>query len=275
MSKKVIVSRDDLERLYWIEHKSSIEIGKLFRCHPMTIRNRIREFGIQKRSASDARTRYEKRIFSENITEKAYLLGFRLGDLSAYQTSSRSDVIIIRCHTTQMVQVDLLNKLFLPYGQVTVSDGRYGFNVNCYVDKTFDFLLPKHMRVPAYIERLEQSIWAFIAGYVDAEGSFGINQGKARFKVDSYDVHILEWMVAIFQKSSLSVKFRQIASQGQLQYRLGTFHKDLWRLEINSASSVARFIDLVGPYILHEKRKADMMMCLNNVRARRNKGTVL
>lgn len=241
----------------------------------MTIRNRIREFGIQKRSASDARTRYEKRNFSENITEKAYLLGFRLGDLSAYQTSSRSDVIIIRCHTTQMVQVDLLNKLFLPYGQVTVSDGRYGFNVNCYVDKTFDFLLPKHMRVPAYIERLEQSIWAFIAGYVDAEGSFGINQGKARFKVDSYDVHILEWMVAIFQKSSLSVKFRQIASQGQLQYRLGTFHKDLWRLEINSASSVARFIDLVGPYILHEKRKADMMMCLNNVRARRNKGTVL
>lgn len=274
MSKQVIITQENLQHLYWDEHKSSIEIAKLYHCHSMTIRNRMRELCIQKRSSSDARMRYEKNNFSGDATEKAYLLGFRLGDLSVYQTSKQSYLIVVRCHTTQMVQVTLLRNIFSPYGHVTVSTGIYGYNINCYVNTSFNFLLPKYKKVPIYIEESVESIWAFIAGYIDAEGSFGINQGKARFKVDSYDVDVLEWMKNMFQQSSLSVKFRQIASRGQRQYRSGIFHKDLWRLEINSASSMVRFMDYVRPYIMHEKRKADMIMCFKNIQARKNRGTV-
>lgn len=273
--RKITIPREELHQLYWNERKSSLEIAQLFHCHSMTIRNRIRELGIPKRTPSDARMRYEKHDFSDNSIDKAYLLGFRLGDLSVYQTNPRSNLIVVRCHTTQMAQVTLMKRLFSSYGHVTVSDGRHGYNVNCYVNTTFRFLLPKHTQVPQDVELLKASTWAFIAGYVDAEGYFGINQAKARFKMDSYDVHILEWMMKIFWLSSIHAKFRRIALQGQSQYRVGTFHKDLWRLEINEASSISRFIALVGRYIRHEKRKADMMMCLYNVQGRQKEGTIV
>lgn len=275
MSKRVNVSKKVLQRLYWDERKSSIEIAKLYKCHSMTIRNRIRELGITKRTPSDARMHYEKHDFSENSIERAYLLGFRLGDLSAYQTSVDSELIVVRCHTTQLAQVTLMQSLFSSYGRVTVSKGIHGYNVNCFLNATFDFMLPKHEVVPEIVNKQQSSIWAFIAGYIDAEGSFGINQGKARFKIDSYDVHVLEWMVNVFCESLLVVKFRQIAVQGQPQYRAGIFHKDLWRLEINEGSSIFRFINMVSIYIRHEKRKTDMIICLNNVKERQSKGTIL
>ena len=121
MSKRVNVSKKVLQHLYWDERKSSIEIAKLYKCHSMTIRNRIRELGITKRTPSDARMHYEKHDFSENSIERAYLLGFRLGDLSAYQTSVDSELIVVRCHTTQLAQVTLMQSLFSSYGRVTVS----------------------------------------------------------------------------------------------------------------------------------------------------------
>jgi len=273
--KKVLIAQEELQRLYWNERKSSLEIAQLFHCHAMTIRNRIREFGILKRSPSDARMRYERGDFSGNSVEKAYLLGFRLGDLNAYQTNSRSEMIVIRCHTTQIAQVTLMRKLFSPYGHVTSSEGRHGYSVNCFVNMTFNFLLPKHEQVPQDIERSEASIWAFTAGYVDAEGHFGINQGRARFKIDSYDVHILEWISNTLERSSIRIKFRRIALEGQQQFRLGIFHKDLWRLEVNEANSLQCFIYLVVPYLQHEKRKTDMIRCLNNILDRQVKGTVI
>lgn len=274
MGKQVSITQEDLYRLYWGEHKSSIEIAKLYHCRGMTIRNRIREFGIQKRSASDARMRYKKQNFSGDSVERSYLLGFRLGDLSAYQTSTRSDLIIVRCHTTQMTQVALIRDLFFPYGHITISTGVHGYNINCYVNTTFKFLLPKYTRVPKIVEKSSSSVWAFIAGYVDVEESFGINQGKARFKLDSYDVHVLDWMVHMFQEFSLSVKFRRIALKGQPQYKTGIFHKDLWRLEINEAKSILLFIMRIRDYIRHEKRKTDMIVCLNNIYIRKQKGSI-
>lgn len=275
MSKKIIISKQKLYRLYWQEHKSSIEIAKIYSCHSMTIRNRIRELDIPKRSASDARMRYPKQDFSGNILEKAYVLGFRLGDLNVYQTSSRSDLIIVRCHTSQSVQVDLMKVLFSTYGRITVSDSIYGYNINCYLNKTFAFLLPKHRKIPKWITEVEGAPWSFIAGYVDAEGYFGLNQFKARFKIDSYDIYILQGIVYILQKWSIDVKFRQIATQGQPQYSAGIFHKDLWRLDINEARSLLSFIQRVSPYIKHKKRKTDMIKCQNNIQDRIKRGTIL
>lgn len=275
MSKKIFIPRELLVRLYRQDHKSSIRIAQIFHCHPMTIRNRINELGILKRSPSDARMRYEKQDFSGNCLEKAYLLGFRLGDLNSYRTRLRSDLIIVRCHTTQNVQVKLIKQLFLSYGQVTVSKSVYGYNINCYLNKTFRFLLPKHRNIPKYIRNNEARSWAFIAGYVDAEGYFGLNQLKARFKIDSYDTQILDWMRKTLQQFSMRVIFRQIAKRGQPQYRTGIFHKDLWRLEINEARSILHFIHTISPYIRHGKRKADMIRCQRNIEDRLNKGTVV
>jgi len=240
----------------------------------MTVRNRIRELGIEKRSPSDARMKYPKQDFIENSLERAYILGFRLGDLNSYKTKKSSDLIVIRCHTTQLVQVKLMEQLFSPYGHVSITKSIYGYTVNCFLNKTFAFLLPKHKKAPLYVRKSIARAWAFTAGYVDAEGYFGLNQSKARFKIDSYDVEILNWIVKTCQRDGVHVIFRQIARRGQPQSRIGIFHKDLWRLEINEARSILRFIQLVGPFIRHEKRKTDMIICQHNIENRYKKGSI-
>src|SRR5258708_7725330 len=158
-----------------------------------------------------ARMRYKKYNFSEDLIEKAYILGFRLGDLNVYQTSSASSLIVVRCNTTHKVQVSLMRKLFSKYGRVKLSRGSYSTNVNCFLNKTFEFLLPKYQEVPYWVGQNDFVAAAFIAGYTDAEGNFILNQKKARFKIDSYDLGILSWIAYKLQKVGIRVKLRGIA----------------------------------------------------------------
>lgn len=265
MRRKILIPLDALRDLYWNQRKSSIEIASVFQCHPMTVRNRIRELRIPKRSPSDARMRYVKRDFDGNSSLRAYLLGFRLGDLNVYQTNNRSDLILVRCHTTKHVQVELICSLFESYGRVTVSESRYGYNINAYMNTTFRFLLPKEDRVPLEYLLTHDDVVAFIAGYIDAEGSFGVYQNRARFKVDACDMGILVWMKQILENMHVRVNFRRIALQGQRQSISGVYHHDVWRLQVNERHSLEYLIQTLLPYVRHGKRKADMITCLKNI----------
>ncbi len=51
---RIPLTRESLEQLYCVERKSPNEIGRLLGCHGQTIRNRMREWGIPERSASES-----------------------------------------------------------------------------------------------------------------------------------------------------------------------------------------------------------------------------
>lgn len=216
--------------------------------------------------------RYAKFNFTGNCTEKAYTIGFRLGDLNVYKGATGGKLIVARCNTTQQVQIKLIRKIFSKYGHITTSPGKDSTNVNVYLNDTFKFLLPKEL--PSWVEKNNKAATAFIAGYVDAEGNFLINQGKARFKIDSYDEEILRWMEKWARGRNLVVRFRQIAKQGDRRPDGKTFNQHLWRLNINNATSLMKFIFLTLPHSLHAKRARDMKLCLDNIRLRIRKGSV-
>ena len=56
MNNKKLIPKEDLEHLYVVQKKSTIEIGHLFGCSAITILNRLREFGIATRGYSEALT---------------------------------------------------------------------------------------------------------------------------------------------------------------------------------------------------------------------------
>lgn len=271
---KIQIPRDILQRLYWEEYKSPPKIAKLFNCDPITVRTRMRELGILFRSSSGARMRYRKFDFSGDLIEKAYLIGFRLGDLNVYQTRESSELIIARCNTTQIVQVNLMKNLFAKYGRITISKGKYSTNVNCYLNKTFDFLLPKHEEVPLWIRDDVKASWAFIAGYTDAEGNFILNQTRARFKIDSYDIGILRWITMWLREQNINVKFRLIYKKRDLRPDGLYYNSDLWRVNINEASSLLRFIRFLAPFIRHKTRYYGMQVCKKNIERRVKNGTI-
>ncbi len=274
---KIELSQKKLYTLYHAKNKSPYAIGKLLGCSFKTITNRLQEYGIPLKSPSFARMKYKKYDFSGNLTEKAYLIGFRLGDLAVSKTTPFAETVVVRLHTTHDVQIDLFKKLFKKYGKVVSykSPTNPSTNVNAYLNRSFEFLLSKHDLVEDWIIKNEKYFRSFAAGYIDAEGTFGIYQGRARFKIDSYDKEILSQIHMWLDRNKIPNKFFRVAQKGDyVKYGNYNFKKDVWRINVNEANSIVKFINLISLYIRHKKRRKDIEKNLRNISQRKLKGTI-
>lgn len=274
--RKIVLPKKTLYILYQIKNKSPSYIGKIFNCSFSTVTNRIQEYRIPIKSKSSAQTRYKKFNFSGKLTEKAYLIGFRIGDMNVYKTSPVAETIVVRTHTTSKDQLHLIKNLFRKYGRVTISKAKRGdMNINCFLNESFSFLLPKNDNIEPWIKRSKRLFSGFIGGYIDAEGNFTLNQGKARFKIDSYDQNILHQIHRWLLRRGINSKLRLIGKKGQLRPEGYYFNSDLWRLNVNDAQSLFKFINIIKPFVKHKKRNKDMQKTLKNIEIRKRRGTIL
>lgn len=271
------IDSNKLRKLYWDQSLSPYKIARIFNCSFSTIQNRLTEFKIPMKSPALARMRYKKSDFNGSDTDKAYMIGFRIGDLNVYQKSENSETIVVRCHTTQTEQVDVIKILFSKFGRVDDSVRPNGhYYMNCFLNNSFKFLFPKDKSAWAWIQE-PATRFAFIAGYTDAEGNFIINQGRARFKIDSYDKDVLDTITQWLNDADISYKMRLIYRKGDRQKiygKMGIYHGDLWRLNINHADSLGKFILLMMPYLKHARRINHTQMCLNNIHTRKQNGYI-
>lgn len=271
---KIIVPTEALRDLYLNKNWSPKRIGARFNCDGITIRSRLKEAGIAFKSKSAAQTRYFKKDFNGSDTERAYMLGFRYGDLNVYRPQTTSEIFVVRCHSTHLAQEVVFKKMFGKYGKVTYSRNIRSTHMSCYVNASFGFLLQKYNPLERdWLAAADNRMLAFIAGYIDAEGTFGLNQGKGRFKIDAYDVAILEDMHAFLVRNAIRSKFRMILGKGVTKWGQ-PWRADLWRLEVNEALSLEKLIRAILPYCLHKKRVNDAKIVLRNIRNRRKHGTI-
>lgn len=271
---KIQLPTEELRRLYVDERWSPRRIGAHFSCDAITVRNRIIEAAIPLKSKSEAQTHFFRRSFDGTEQEKAYMLGFRYGDLNVYQPKGASRTIVVRSHSTLVPQGDLFISLFEHYGTITVSEGRRSTQMTCFLDLSFCFLLEKYpVHIREWLLPQEALLWPFFAGYIDAEGTFGLNQGRGRFKVDSYDYEILSDMNDLLLRDGIRSKFRIIAKKGENDYGW-IWKKDLWRLSVNEAGSIEQLLTGLKPYMKHKKRVQDANMVLQNIQQRRQHGTL-
>ncbi len=202
------------------------------------------------------------------------MLGFRLGDLNVYKRSTHSETLVVRCHTTQKAQVSVIKSLFDKFGRVSVTPRQEHFTVNCFLNRSFDFLFPKNDQAWQWIKDNVSVAPSFIAGYVDAEANFIINQGRGRFKIDSYDRSILKWICSWLSKQAIIFRYRCIRKKGPSWKNQPPLNGDLWRLNINESSSLEVFIQKIFPFLCHIQRIKDAKRCLKNISLRRKNGTI-
>lgn len=272
--KKIVISKKTLEKLYIKQSLSPYKIGSILGCSFSTISNRLREFNIPLKSPALARMKYFKTDFNGDKILKAYMLGFRLGDLNVYKRSERSETVVARCHTTQIEQVKILKALFNSFGHISVSNNKGHFHANCFLNNSFNFLLSKNKDSWAWLINKPKLATSFIAGYTDAEGNFILNQNKGRFKIDSYDFSILSWISSWLRSQDIPNKFRLIYKMGDKWNSRYPLNKDLWRLNINEANALYKFIESVMPYLRHKQRINDARVCLRNINNRIKNGTI-
>ena len=271
--QKIQISEASLRELYLAKNWTPRRIGLRFKCDGVTVRNRLKELKIPFKTKSSAQTKYPRYDFDGTEAERAYMLGFRYGDLNVYQPKGKSKTIVVRCHTTHTVQEDLFKKIFSKYGTITVSRNSRSMHMNCYLNSSFNFLLQKYNDLErTWLNKSKNRMWAFIAGYIDAEGTFGIYEGRGRFKVDAYDVLILKDTHTFLVHNGIRSIMRIIVRKGQ-PGNGSYWNNDVWRINVNESNSLAVLITNLLPFLTHKKRVQDARAALKNVVKRQANGT--
>lgn len=124
-SAPLTLTEQDLRELYLEQRLSIPQIAELYGCANETIRQRLLKYHIPIRSFSQAHlvqhgTIDEYRDFDGDECEKAYLLGFRLGDLNVLREHRTSEVLRISCGSSKVEQIELVKQLFQPYGHTSL-----------------------------------------------------------------------------------------------------------------------------------------------------------
>lgn len=259
------IGKEALSDLYHNKKLTQKQIAKNFGNQSDTgIRRLMRIYNIKTKSDSESHTTYPKFDFSGNLKEKAYLIGFRLGDLNIYKVH---ELIQARCSSTIKEQANLFENIFESYGYVNITTAKRGtIEMVVLLNKTFNFLLPKNDLIDNWILKRNEYFLSFLAGYADAEGSYYMRKpyykkskiGWGIFEIQSYDKGILATISQQLHVKQVTHTFYQI--KGRRIYK-----KEMWRLVINRKQSLWNFIKLIEPYHRHKNKIKELKEVKNNL----------
>ncbi|OGE31780.1 hypothetical protein A3C59_01665 [Candidatus Daviesbacteria bacterium RIFCSPHIGHO2_02_FULL_36_13] len=259
------ISKETLIDLYYNKKLTQKQIAKNFGNKSTTgIHSLMKTYGLKSKSDSEFHTKYSKFDFSGNLEDKAYLLGFRLGDLNIYKVHY---LIQARCSSTIKEQANLFKNIFRRYGYVNITIAKRGtYEMIVLLNDSFSFLLPKNDSVEHWILKKEKYFLSFLAGYADAEGSYYLRKpyykhaksGWGVFEIQSYDKGILKHISQKLQSIGIEHKFYQ--TKGKRIYK-----KEMWRLSINRKQSLWDFIKLLTPYHKHKNKINELNEVKNNL----------
>ena len=274
----VEISKKELKKLYLNKKVSIYKIAKKFNCCPGTVWNRLVEYSIPIRTREEAwasvRFLSFRKNFSGDLKEKAYLMGFRAGDLKAKARSKTSPTIFIQTNSTKPNLIQLVERLFSPYGHIW-KGGPYENGAVCIeylLNRSFEFLLSKKDLIEPWVLEKTNLFAAYLAGYVDAEGCFYLSDNIGGFQINSEDKNILWQIYSKILTLAIPCSPPRISHKaGEKSRGKFKFRKDVWTFGMRRKNSLLKLIDLVNPYSKHADKRKSMEIVKNNVLERNKK----
>lgn len=260
-----------LKELYLDQCQSSRKIAKLYHCAYSTIDRKIHLAGFPIRNLAQAHIIYPRKDFSGNLTEKAYLIGFRIGDLRVRKFYKNSETIKVDCGSTKVEQINLIQSLFSLYGRVWLGrpNKQGATQIECFLNTSFNFLLAKE--VPKWIFGIKKYFFSFLAGFTDAEGTIFISrkQNLAVYALGNYDLILLQTLKSYLEKYNIMVpKLKFSKRKGLLASHGYRYNHDYWTLAVSKKSDLIKLFNLMGPNLKHQKRIRQMKIAIENIEER-------
>lgn len=261
-------SKKQLKNWYIDQKLSTWEIEKRFGYSRGTLYGKLKEFNLPTRNIAESHIRFSRKDFSGDILEKAYLIGFRLGDLNVIKRGSQSETITIKCASTKRGQIDLFKKLFTSYGHVLVGkhtkDGKV--NIETGLNLSFSFLLSKAPSSYEWIFKNKKTFFAFLAGFSDAEGSFFITRGQGVFSIGNYDKLLLNKIKEFLKRFGVETpKLAVYYQKNRKSYNGYKSKSDYHALHCSKKEYLLKLIDLLWPYIKHPDKLEKAQMVKENI----------
>jgi transposase-like protein len=265
----------DVVRLYVDEGLSLSAIAEMYGCSLTTIWRKAKTAGIECREGGSGQ-RYQRTDFSGDLAEKAYLIGFRIGDLNV---ELHGHTIAVKCTSTRTEQVDLFRQLFEGYGHVYTDEAtlarrkRQSIGMSVALNMSFEFLLPKQDAVPDWVLKgSDQEFFAFLAGYIDAEGYIrtylppGYRTLQVRIEVRSYDGVLLSQLAEGLNVRGIAYPPAEIRVDAGYVNRSGIRSNGVqWGLGIYRKQSLTLLFEQIDAHLRHGRRRRDMMRAWNTI----------
>lgn len=272
LTKPIRIPKEKLEYLYHSRNLSLNKIAKILHRSESGLQRKMKNFQIKPRLLSNRACKYKKRDFNGLPSEKAYMIGFRLGDLNV--TKSKN-IIVARCSTAKQAQISLIKNLFSKYGGVSINKAKRGtIEIYAFLNSSFKFLLPKQDEIPIWIIKNSKYFLAFFSGYADAEGCLHLHIVKGKriksfgvFEIASYDKNILKQLWQGFTQLNITCPPPRICQLkgtpcGNKKY---FSNKDAWRLMISKKESLWKLIYLWEKYSKHKDKKKAIIKARKNL----------
>lgn len=262
--KLISISKEELKRLYYDKRLSLNEIGKKFGYTASGLFGVFKKLGFTLRTTSES-SKYHSHRFNFNgvPTLKAYLIGFRIGDM---HVRKGRHIIRVGFGTTKQDQVVLFEELFKKFGHVYIGekDKKGAWHPEVALNKSFSFLLPKYRNIPRWIYQSKKHFFSFLAGYSDAEANIGCYP-RARFKIASYDYGILRGIGRGMKKY---LKISPVFFIEKTDRK--THNQDALSITINEMGNLARLLNTLKPLLKHKNRLNCIDIALENISRRIN-----
>jgi len=274
-SPRVELSKEKLVKLYIDKKLSTWEIEKRYGYTRSTVYRKLLEYGIKPRGRAESHIIYERKNFSGDPLEKAYLIGFAIGDLRARKIYKNSETIHVDCGSTKPEQINLIKKLFEIYGRTWISrPGEKGkVQIEAFLNRSFDFFLDPKKEIQ-WILNSNDCFAAFLAGFTDAEGSIKIRNGRAVYQLGNYDKELLFLIHRKLMEIGINCpEPYEDNTKGYVTKQGYVHNQNYCSLHIHRKLSLLQLFELIGPYLKHEGRVSDMKKARENVQARNRMGS--
>ena len=242
-------STDHLDRITenlvdaWIQrYKSGESLSQIAgdTYSPTSVMLHLKRRGVERRAKVEAQIRaVSKHIrlpFDDDNRERAYLIGFSIGDLNV---STHGRAVRIKTATTHPRMVELIVSLFQRHGHVLLTPRKsslagFEWSVQCDLDSSFGFLLEASRSLPGWVFD-DDNFPSFTAGLFDAEGSIWFNRSSNLFElsITNSNKEMLEGVSRGLNKLSLFP---------HLGFSKGS---SVWKLQLWRPAEVHRFLSLL------------------------------
>src|SRR3989338_659548 len=261
-------TKEQLKKWYLNDRLSTWEIQKRFGYSRSSLHRKLLEHGIDSRNISVSHVQYQRKDFSGGNLEKAYLTGFRIGDLNVTKRGSQSETITVKCASTKRGQLKLFNHLFSKYGHIlqgkSTKEGKTNIQVN--LNLSFSFLLDKKPENYKWVFEKKSTFLAFMGGFSDAEGSFFISRGSGTFAIGNYDRSLLLKIKLTLNKLGIKTPQLSVYYQEQRKIYNGYCSKgDYYSLTCSKKVYLLKLLSFIKPYIKHPDKSTKLQLVEDNI----------
>jgi len=263
-----VPSKEILIDLYQNKKLSTWKIEKIYGYSRGTIHRKLGEFGINIRDLADSHIIHQRKNFSGDLLEKAYIIGFRLGDLGVRKQYPNSKTICIASGSTIDEQITLIKNMFEEYGKVWIQKTSKGkINIQANLDMSFKFLLSKEF--PEWILEKKGYFFSFLAGFTDAEGTISKSHNCDYYSLGNYDKKLL--FIIYNNLNRLGIRCNMPHSdnrKGKANSQGYKYNSNYWSLRINKKTDLMNLLVLLEPFIKHPQKVKALNRAIENINMR-------